>query len=93
MLKITFGYSYNSTCIFEMSKICGSRFAFSYREKNQNEVSIKNVKIIEGKANTKFEYQRAKYNIDFLFNDGEFVEQVSEYAHEEFGKFIEIYSV
>lgn len=52
-----YGQSYgDSIGIFEMSQVKGDRFAFSYRERNKREVSIKNVKIENGKAFARFEY-------------------------------------
>ena len=63
-----YGQSYgDSIGIFEMSQVKGDRFAFSYRERNKREVSIKNVKIEDGKAFAQFEYQKANYDCKFVF--------------------------
>ena len=57
LLKIVYGSYYgDSQGIYEMSQIKGDRFAFSYRERNQREVSFKNLRIENGKVQTKFTY-------------------------------------
>lgn len=68
LLKIMYGQSYgDSIGIFEMSQVRGDRFAFSYRERNKREVSIKNVKITDSKALARFDYNDARYEVRFTF--------------------------
>lgn len=88
-----YGQSYgDSIGIFEMSQVKGDRFAFSYRERNKREVSIKNVKIEDGKAFAQFEYQKARYDCKFVFKGQELVLLTTQYEHDDYGRFAEVYS-
>ena len=87
-----YGQSYgDSIGIFEMSQVRGDRFAFSYRERNKREVSIKNVKIQDNKAFARFDYNDARYEARFTFMKNELNLLTMEYENEEFGKFLEVY--
>ena len=75
-----------------MSQVRGDRFAFSYRERNKREVSIKNVKIENQRASAKFEYQKARYEVKFLFEDNKLALLTHQYEHDDYGQFMEVYS-
>ena len=67
----------------------GDRFAFSYRERNKREVSIKNVKIENSSAFARFEYQKARYDCRFIFENNELALLTTEYEHDDLGKFLD----
>lgn len=56
-----------------MSKVRDGRFAFSYRERNKREVSIKNVKITGQRAYATFDYNNAKYELRFYFDGDDMI--------------------
>ena len=88
-----YGQSYgDSLGIFEMSQVRGDRFAFSYRERNKREVSIKNVKIEGGLAFARFEYQKARYDCKFVFDNDDLCLLTTQYEHDDYGQFLEVYS-
>lgn len=88
-----YGYYYgDSQGIFEMSQVRGDRFAFSYRERNKREVSFKNVKIEDGQAHTRFVYQKAQYHVRFVFEGDDLTLLTTQYEHEDYGQFMEVYS-
>lgn len=81
-----YGQSYgDSIGIFEMSQVKGGRFAFSYKERNKREVSMKNVKIENSKAFARFEYQGARYDCKFLFENEELALLTTQYEHNDYG--------
>lgn len=75
-----------------MSQVKGDRFAFSYRERNKREVSFKNVKIENGKVQTRFTYQRATYDCKFVFENNNLALLTCQYEHADYGHFMEVYS-
>ena len=63
----------------------GGRFAFSYKERNKREVSFKSVKIDDDKASTRFVYQKAQYDVSFIFDGNELILLKTQYEHEDYG--------
>ena len=68
-----------------MSQVKGDRFAFSYRERNKREVSIKNVKIENGRATARFDYQGAHYDCKFVFEGNDLWLLTWQYEHGDYG--------
>ena len=76
-----------------MSRVRDGNFAFSYKEKNKREVSIKNVKITGERAQATFDYNKAKYELKFFFDGDEMIMLTTLYETDEFGQFLEVYSI